>query len=109
MKHSFTDNNGKRWVACCECGRGGNGIDAFSCASGFQIKKWNKMGCFLGREIISSSKPFSKDDLMFAFEEAANCLEISEFGGENAKSQEAAYAEAARTIRKLANKINKED
>jgi hypothetical protein len=26
-QHSFTDKNGKRWTACCECDRAGMAID----------------------------------------------------------------------------------
>lgn len=50
--HGFNDKNGKRWTACCECNRGGNGNDNNGCSSGFKITKWDRMGCFSGVEIV---------------------------------------------------------
>lgn len=46
--HSFKDNKGKLWVACLECERGGNGSDKDKCSSGFRVKKFNGLGCFIG-------------------------------------------------------------
>jgi hypothetical protein len=40
--------DGKIMVACSECDRGGNGSDADKCACGWRVKRWNKMGCYLG-------------------------------------------------------------
>jgi hypothetical protein len=54
-KHSFTDDKGCRWVACSECERGGNGINKNKCSSGWQIKRFNKLGCFAGEEINKES------------------------------------------------------
>jgi hypothetical protein len=50
-KHSYTMNDGKRWTACSECDRGGNGGDKDKCSSGWQVKRFNGMGCFAGDEI----------------------------------------------------------
>jgi hypothetical protein len=50
-KHSFTDTQGLRWVACSECERGGNGSDKDKCSAGGQIKRFNDCGCFAGTEI----------------------------------------------------------
>lgn len=50
--HSFTDDNGKRWTACCECNRGGNGNDKDKCSCGWQSIEWDKRGCFLGSAIV---------------------------------------------------------
>jgi len=47
-KHSFKDTDGKAWIACCECRRGGNGDTALCCSSGAKCKKWNGLGCFNG-------------------------------------------------------------
>lgn len=46
-KHSYREG-GKLWVACCECDRGGNGKDNDKCSCGWQCKKWNYLGCFIG-------------------------------------------------------------
>ncbi len=48
-KHSFTDKDGRLWVACSECNRGGNGDK--SCACGARIKRFNGLGCFCGEVI----------------------------------------------------------
>jgi hypothetical protein len=58
--HSFNDENGKRWTACCECNRGGNGNDKDKCSSGWNITEWNQLGCYLGSEIIGEIKPKPK-------------------------------------------------
>ena len=50
-KHSFTDIDGKRFTACCECNRGGNGKNKDKCACGWRVKRWNKAGCYMGTEI----------------------------------------------------------
>ena len=42
------DNEGRLWVACSECNKGGSGSDEGQCASGGKIKKFNGKGCFLG-------------------------------------------------------------
>ena len=47
-KRSYYDDGGLLWVACCECNRGGNGADKDKCSSGWQCKRWNGLGCFLG-------------------------------------------------------------
>lgn len=45
-KHSFKDKDGRLWVACCECNRGGNGDG--SCACGYKKKRFDGLGCFSG-------------------------------------------------------------
>ena len=50
-KHSFTDAEGRRWVSCSECERGGNGSNKNKCSAGGTIKRFNKLGCFAGTEI----------------------------------------------------------
>ncbi len=49
--HSFTDDKGQRWTACCECNRGGNGNDPDKCSCGWQAKHWDHQGCYLGEAI----------------------------------------------------------
>ena len=58
--HSFKDNRGKQWTACCECNRGGNGNDDHKCSCGHKCTTWNQMGCYLGEEIIGDIKPQKK-------------------------------------------------
>ena len=48
-KHSFLDTKGHPWVACSECDRGGNGTDKDRCSCGWNVKRWNRGGCFSGR------------------------------------------------------------
>lgn len=50
-KHSWTDDKGKRWVACSECERGGNGTDKDKCSCGWKTKRFNGLGCWCGKEI----------------------------------------------------------
>jgi hypothetical protein len=50
-KHSKTTSDGMRWFACSECERGGNGSDKEKCSCGWQVKRFNGMGCFAGTEI----------------------------------------------------------
>lgn len=40
--------DGKLWIACCECNRGGNGAAKDKCSCGGFIEEWDKLGCFLG-------------------------------------------------------------
>jgi len=54
--HSFNDEKGRRWAACCECNRGGNGNDVDKCSSGWKHTTWNKLGCYIGTEIIGEIK-----------------------------------------------------
>ena len=58
--HSFTDEKGKRWTACCECNRGGNGNDKDKCSCGWKSTTWNNLGCFLGTAIEGDIKPQPK-------------------------------------------------
>src|SRR3990172_6881171 len=51
VRHSFTDTNGKRFVACSECERGGNGSDKDKCAAGWRKIKYDHRGWFCGAEI----------------------------------------------------------
>lgn len=46
IKSSGYDSNGKLYVDCAECKRGGNGDK--SCAAGSQLKIINKGMCFSG-------------------------------------------------------------
>lgn len=50
--HSFKDNKGKQWTACCECNLGGNGNDKDKCSAGWQVTEWNGLGCFIGMAIV---------------------------------------------------------
>lgn len=45
-RHSHLDKNGKLWVACSECVRGGNGEK--SCSPGWKVKRGGDKGCCLG-------------------------------------------------------------
>lgn len=47
-KHSRLDSKGKLFVDCSECTRGGNGADKDKCSCGWQVKRSNGSGCFLG-------------------------------------------------------------
>ena len=47
-KHSFKDTNGMLYVDCSECERGGNGSDKYKCAAGWNVKRSQKTGCFMG-------------------------------------------------------------
>jgi hypothetical protein len=58
--HSFNDENGKRWTACCECNRGGNGNDKDKCSAGFKSRTWDKSGCFIGTDIVGEIKSAPK-------------------------------------------------
>ena len=53
--NSYRDTRGALWVACSECERGGNGTDEDKCASGWNRKKYNGLGCFSGK-ILSKYK-----------------------------------------------------
>ena len=56
VMHSFTDEDGKRWTACAECDRGGNGNAKDKCSCGWKCTKWNGLGCFLGTAIVGEPK-----------------------------------------------------
>lgn len=58
--HSFTDNKGRRWTACCECNRGGNGNDKDKCSCGWQCIEFNGLGCFMGTDIVGDIKQAKK-------------------------------------------------
>lgn len=58
MTHSFTDDDGKRWTACCECNRGGRGNDLDKCSCGWKSTEWDYNGCFIGTAIVGEpAKP----------------------------------------------------
>ena len=59
-EHSFSDSDGRRWTACCECDRGGNGNDKDKCSCGFKSKTWDMLGCFVGTAIVGPIKPQPK-------------------------------------------------
>lgn len=50
-RYSFEGNGNKKWTACCECERGGNGKANDKCSYGWKSKRWNGLGCFSGTEI----------------------------------------------------------
>ena len=50
-RHSFEDECGRKWTACCECERGGNGTAKDRCSCGWKSKRWNGLGCFSGTEV----------------------------------------------------------
>ena len=54
--HSFTDKNGKRWTACSECNRGGNGNDKDKCACGWNRTYFDSHGCYIGIPIVGIPK-----------------------------------------------------
>jgi len=56
--------------------------------------------------MTEKTKSYTIDDILFAYEEAANCLELSEYGGDHPDPQNAAYREVARRIRAAAKRIN---
>lgn len=58
--HSFTDERERRWTACCECNRGGNGNDKDKCSCGWKTTTWNQLGCYLGEAIQGDIKPKPK-------------------------------------------------
>jgi len=43
---------GRRWTACAECNRGGNGNDSDKCSAGWKCTELNGLGCYLGAEIV---------------------------------------------------------
>lgn len=58
----------------------------------------------------SNARPvdaFSKSDLLFAYEEAAACMEQKEFGGDDPEPVEAAYREVARRLRRSVKRMNR--
>lgn len=58
--HSFTNQKKRRWTACCECDRGGNGNAKDKCSCGWQVTEWNKLGCYIGEPIQGEIKPKKK-------------------------------------------------
>ena len=63
-KHSFLDIKGHCWTACSECERGGNGSDKDKCMCGYHIRRFNKLGCFIGillKGLKSRNKCYEKD------------------------------------------------
>ena len=48
---SGRDSEGRLYVDCAECTRGGNGTDKDKCCSGWRYKKGGKGGCFIGKLI----------------------------------------------------------
>jgi hypothetical protein len=47
-KYSGKDSNGKVYVDCSECERGGNGSDSDKCSAGWRHKRGGNGMCFLG-------------------------------------------------------------
>jgi len=56
MFKSFTDKDGKRWTACAECNRGGNGNAQDKCSCGWQHTELNGLGCYMGECIVGEPK-----------------------------------------------------
>ena len=59
---SYTDINGGFWTACSECERGGNGSAKEKCTCGYQIKRFNGHGCFIGTLMEKYIKEEDKSD-----------------------------------------------
>ena len=57
---SFIDKNGKKWTACFQCNRGGNGNDKDKCSCGWKVTTTNGLGCFIGTPIVGEIKPITK-------------------------------------------------
>ncbi len=53
---SYYDSEGKLWVSCSECERGGNGSDKDKCSCGWKVKRWNGLGCFIGTLMVKFKK-----------------------------------------------------
>jgi len=47
-KHSKRDREGRLYVSCDECERGGNGSDKDKCSCGWSITRGRRAGCFQG-------------------------------------------------------------
>lgn len=47
------DTNGKRFVFCHECERGGNGTDPEKCSCGWQVTAPSLAYCYLGEPIAA--------------------------------------------------------
>jgi hypothetical protein len=47
-KHSWKDKDGRVFVDCSECERGGNGKAVDKCSCGWQKKRGRQGGCYLG-------------------------------------------------------------
>jgi len=47
-KHSRVGSDGKLYVDCSECERGGNGAAKDKCSCGWQTKRPKRGGCYLG-------------------------------------------------------------
>jgi hypothetical protein len=59
-KYSVKDKNGHWWVACSECIRGGNGVEANKenqCPIGYDIKRGGNMGCISGKLLSTFTLP----------------------------------------------------
>jgi hypothetical protein len=50
--YSMRDDQGRLYVDCSECNRGGNGSDEEKCGSGWLVKRSCNSGCFNG-ELLS--------------------------------------------------------
>ena len=60
--HSTIDNKGRVYVVCSECERGGNGSAVDKCSCGWKVKRYNKMGCFLGTLMLKYKKDFGNQE-----------------------------------------------
>ena len=57
--YSIRDKNGKLWVNCAECERGGNGKE-HDCSCGWKVKSGKRgLGCMVGKpmQVIAENAP----------------------------------------------------
>ncbi len=57
---SFYDSKGHLYVDCSECERGGNGMDADKCSSGWKIRTQRRGGCYAGTIVSGAHEKISK-------------------------------------------------
>jgi hypothetical protein len=60
-KHSKYDTEGKLYVDCAECERGGNGSAQDKCSCGWHMMRGGNGGCYLGTILASLTPPKSLD------------------------------------------------
>lgn len=54
------DMTEKKWIACGDCNRGGNGNDKDKCSCGWQTTERNHLGRYSGSEIVGEIQPKPK-------------------------------------------------
>ena len=79
MTHSYKDNTGLNWTACCECDRGGNGNAIDKCCCGWRSIEWDQKGCFIGVPIVGEPvkhKPLTRGQRRYQrYLDAADCFD----------------------------------